>query len=216
VDIEPRGGEPAETALVRADHRRLEQLLADLDDDVARQPSLLPGWSVGHVVTHLARNADGMARMYEGAARGEIAEMYPGGAPRRAADIEAGHARPAAELLADLHGSVARLEAAWAASSWEGSGLTTRGEVSLEALVHVRWREVAVHTVDLGLASGWDDVREEFVRAELVQMAMLWAARRPMGLTTLPDAALAAPPRTRLAWLLGRADIAGLPPAGIY
>jgi maleylpyruvate isomerase len=154
--------------------------------------------------------------MYVGAARGEVAEMYPGGLDRRAADIEAGSTRPAADLVTDLHESIARLEDAWAASSWEGSGLTSRGEFSLRALVHVRWREVAVHMVDLGLGCGWDDVDETFVREELVELSMLWAARRPMGLTTLPEAALAAPPRMRLAWLLGRVEIAGLAPAGIY
>jgi hypothetical protein len=46
-------------------------------------------------------------------------------------------------------------------------------------------------------------------------MAMLWTARQPMGLTTLPDAALAVDPPTRLAWMLGRAAIPDLDPAGL-
>ena len=37
-------------------------------------------------------------------------------------------------------------------------------------------------------------------------MEMRWNARRPMGLTGLPDEALPAPPHVRLAWLLGRTD----------
>jgi len=45
---------------------------------------------------------------------------------------------------------------------------------------------------------------------------MLWAARQPMGMTPLPDRALAAPPPQRLAWLMGRAAIDGLAPAAIY
>jgi hypothetical protein len=36
-----------------------------------------------------------------------------------------------------------------------------------------------------------------------------------MGLTTLPPEALAASPQMRLAWLLGRATIDGLDPAGV-
>jgi maleylpyruvate isomerase len=32
---------------------------AALTDGQAREASLLPGWSRGHVLTHLARNADG-------------------------------------------------------------------------------------------------------------------------------------------------------------
>jgi hypothetical protein len=47
-------------------------------------------------------------------------------------------------------------------------------------------------------------------------MERQWAARRPMGLTQLPAAALATPPAHRLAWLLGRTDIVGLGPAGIF
>ena len=45
---------------------------------------------------------------------------------------------------------------------------------------------------------------------------MVWSARMPMGLTELPAKALAVAPRQCLAWLAGRATIAGLDPAGIY
>ncbi len=44
-----------------------------------RGPSLLPEWSDGHVLTHLARNADSVVRRMEGAARGELVDQYPGG-----------------------------------------------------------------------------------------------------------------------------------------
>ena len=40
-------------------------------DSWARQPSLLPGWTRGHVLSHLARNADAMVRTLAGTARGE-------------------------------------------------------------------------------------------------------------------------------------------------
>jgi hypothetical protein len=53
------------------------------------------------------------------------------------------------------------------------------------------------------------------VRIDLPRLTMLWASRRPMGLTTLPPEALAATPQARLAWLLGRASIDGLGPAGV-
>ena len=45
---------------------------------------------------------------------------------------------------------------------------------------------------------------------------MLWASRRPMGMTELPDQALQLDERTRLLWLLGRTDVPALPAAGIY
>jgi hypothetical protein len=44
---------------------------------------------------------------------------------------------------------------------------------------------------------------------------MLWASRKPMGMTDLPPRALSVPPHQRVAWLLGRAEIEGLAPAGI-
>ena len=37
---------------------RLEVAIARLDDRDVRRASSLPGWTVGHVLTHLARNAD--------------------------------------------------------------------------------------------------------------------------------------------------------------
>jgi len=47
-------------------------------------------------------------------------------------------------------------------------------------------------------------------------MTMLWASRKPMGLTTLPPVAAALPDHERLAWLLGRTAVDGLDPAGIF
>ena len=37
--------------------------IGGLTDADARGPSLLPGWTRGHVLTHLARNADGGTRL---------------------------------------------------------------------------------------------------------------------------------------------------------
>lgn len=39
---------------------RLLGTAAGLTDSQAREPSLLPCWSRGHVLSHLARNADGL------------------------------------------------------------------------------------------------------------------------------------------------------------
>ena len=88
--------------------------------------------------------------------------------------------------------------------------------IPVRDLVFLRWREVEVHRVDLGLGYGPADWPAEYVRTELVAMQMRWGARRPMGLAALPPHALAAPDHVRLAWLLGRAEIPGLAPAGIF
>jgi hypothetical protein len=61
-----------DVALATESHARLLAALAPLTDDGARRRSRLPGWTVGHVLTHLARNADSHLRMLEAARRGEI------------------------------------------------------------------------------------------------------------------------------------------------
>ena len=64
-------------------------------------PSLCEGWSRGHVLSHVARNAQAIGRLAGWAVSGTPAAMYPGGAAGRDADIEAGAGRPAVELRAD-------------------------------------------------------------------------------------------------------------------
>lgn len=64
-----------------AAHRRLEATVASVDDATARRPSLLPGWTVGHVLTHVARNAESHVRMLEAALAGQAVEQYPGDWP---------------------------------------------------------------------------------------------------------------------------------------
>ena len=82
--------------------------LTELDDDDMRAPSLLPGWSRGHVVTHLARNADAFCNLLHGAESGEERSMYPS-REQRDADIEAGAGRSAHDLRVDSSASCGRL-----------------------------------------------------------------------------------------------------------
>jgi maleylpyruvate isomerase len=200
-------------------HRRLLQRVASIDDETVRRPSLLPGWTVGHVLAHLARNADSHVRMLVAGERGEVADQYAGGAAGREAEIERDAGAPAAALVADLRTATEALERCWEATTargWAGEGRTVVGVVPLSDLPFRRWREAEVHHVDLGLGATHDDWPSTYVRLELQRMEMLWAARRPMGLTTLPPAALAARPAHRLAWLLGRSTIDGIDPAGVF
>ena len=196
-------------------------LLATLDaitDEQARQPSLLPGWSIGHVVTHLARNADSHVLMLAAADRGDVADQYPGGNAQRREEIELGSGRSAAELTADARTSIWRLEGVWAnlSQGWLGKGRSLVGVVDAADLPFRRWREVTLHHSDLGLDYSWTDWPSDYVRIELARMTAAWSSRRPMGLTALPAAALGVEPVRRLAWLTGRTEIDGLPPAGIF
>ncbi len=192
----------------------LDDVGADLD---AAAPSLLPGWTIGHVLTHLARNADSMTWVLEASERGELVERYPGGIARREGDIEAGAGRPAAEQVADVRASDDRLDAAIAAHTvWDGRSHELSGRViPVSEIVFLRWREVEVHRYDLGLGYRPEDWPSEYARTELTDLTRVWNARRPMGLSGLPAEALAVPEPQRLAWLLGRADIPGLEPAGV-
>jgi maleylpyruvate isomerase len=199
-------------------HVAVLETLRTLRDHQVGQPSRLPDWTVGHVATHLARNAEGQLRMVRGAMNGEVAAMYPGGRAQRTADIEAGAARSAGELLDDVSRTAAALEQAWAEmtpEAWAGEGAMVAGPIAAADIPFLRWREVVVHHADLGLDYSWADWDDEYVRLDLGRMGMLWASRKPMGMTELPREALAVEPRRRLAWLLGRAQIEGLAPAGI-
>ncbi len=122
------------------------------DDDIAG-PSLCEGWTRGHVLTHIARNAEAMVRLTQWATTGERQEMYPGGTEKRDADIDAGAGRNAAEQLADLRetaaalaGDFPRLLGDLAAPEVEMRGGFVVGSHTLPFL---RLREVVLHHVDL-------------------------------------------------------------------
>ena len=174
-------------------------------------PSRLPGWTIGHVMTHIARNADGVLSVFSGA------HQYPHGLDGRNADIEAGATRSWDELVDDV---VDRSQAVAAAmterTDWSGTVQMLPGERATAQVPLLRQREVEVHRTDLGLGYEFADMPADYVRRDLRVMGMVWTARKPMGMTPLPDAALALDPPTRLAWMMGRVDVEGLDPAGLF
>jgi maleylpyruvate isomerase len=135
-------------------------------------PSLLPGWTRGHVLTHLARNADGIGDTLAGALRGEIVERYPGGKDARNAAIDAGAGRPFAALVADVRESADRLDRVLGAvSDADGWGLPSEDGDPAEAWVLRRWREVEVHRVDLASDYTPDRWPPLFVTSLLAEVA---------------------------------------------
>ena len=197
-----------------AAHQLLLAALDSLTDEQCRQDSLLPKWSRGHVLSHLARNAESHVHLLGAAGRGEIAEQYVGGRNSRLAGIEDSSGLSATELVADVRRSIYMLEAAWASASpttWTGEGLNSAGAtIHMSEIVFLRWREVEVHHADLALEFTWRQWSDVYVRLELERQIMLWRSRKPMGMTAVPDAALRLSPRHRLAWLLGRVQVDGL------
>ncbi len=186
----------------QASHDRLVGTVSDLDEAAVRGPSRLEGWTMGHVVTHLARNADSHTRMLRAALDGHAVEQYAGGREERAGSIEAGAGRAASELVEDTLRSITDLESAWAAmtpAAWDGHGLSRGRPWPCRAMPYFRWREVEIHHVDLGAGYGPQDWPEEYVRREL-----------QLTLATVPGRVRdAAQRRMLLAWLTGRSPTAG-------
>src|SRR5919197_4025618 len=87
--------------------QRIDDSVAGLTDGDARAASRLAGWSRGHVLTHLARNADALVNLLTWARTGVERPMYVS-SDQRDADIEAGAGRTADELRADLRESAQR------------------------------------------------------------------------------------------------------------
>ncbi len=195
-----------------ASHDSLTAFLRAVDPVDPTRSSLLPGWTVGHVLTHIARNADGIISMLDGFAQ------YPHGVEGRNGDIEAGASRPWPELVDDVTSTAAALDARMseAAVDWSGTVTMLPGVRPKASLPLMRQREVEVHRFDLDLGYEFAEMPGDYVRRDLRLMEMFWSARQPMGMTALPAAALALAPAIRLAWLMGRIEVAGLAPANVF
>ena len=147
---------------------RLDEMLAPLDDAAFAQPSRLAGWTRGHVVTHLARNADALVNLLTWARTGVPTPMYPS-AESRNAGIEDGAGRPAAEQRDDLATAAARLmETARAMSpgAWAGTVRSAQGrDIPGSEIPWMRVREVWIHRADLDAGAGFEAMPDEVARA---------------------------------------------------
>jgi maleylpyruvate isomerase len=159
---------------------RLLATTASLTDAMVREPSLLPGWTRGHVLSHLARNADGLINLLRWADTGTQIPMYRS-APARDADIEAGAGRAAAELTADVRDSAAALAeraASLPAAAWMVPVRTlSGGSFPARGILAHRLREVEIHHVDLAAGYAPGDWPQAFVAATLPEVASSLAGR---------------------------------------
>jgi maleylpyruvate isomerase len=170
VTAEPLpGGLAEQIAQVDEATIRLLATLSSLTAADAARPSLCAGWTVGHVLTHLARNADGLRRSADGASRGERVPMYDS-LQARSDDIASGAARPMPELTADVTASAAALRDTWSAlraADWEREMPHHRGPRPVSETPMMRLAEVEIHHVDLGRGFGPDGWPGSFVAAIL-------------------------------------------------
>lgn len=205
--------------LPSANRRLLDTAARQTDADVLK-PSLLPGWTVGHVLSHLARNADGLVNLCDWALTGVRKPMYVS-AEARESDIEAGAARPIAVQLEDVQAAEARLlerfedlpAEAWAAEVRWPSG-TTR---TAAQIVVARLNELEVHHIDLRLGYTFDDVPAESRDALLTYVTSRWPDDFHVVLES-SDSTWSSPARPAgariitggsaelLGWMLGRTD----------
>jgi maleylpyruvate isomerase len=203
-----------------------ERLLATAgafgDADV-RAASLCAGWTRGHVLTHLARNAEALTRVCAAVLTGEPDTMYDS-PEARDADIEAGAGRPAAELASDVRTTAAELAPEIARLGIEHVGTTVErvpgGQlISAERVPFMRLREVVWHHVDLDAGYTFDSTPDELVHLFLEDtVSHLASTDGAPGLTIRTDegdewsvgdgsATIAGPRRGVLLWLArGRAD----------
>jgi len=212
---------------------RLEEMLAPLDDAAIAGPSRLPGWSRGHVVTHLARNADALVNLLTWARTGTPTPMYPS-TEARTAGIEDGSGRSAAAQRDDLATAARRLmetARAMPPAAWEAAVQSAQGrEIPAAQIPWLRVREVWIHLADLDLGAGFEAMPDAVAIALVDDVARWMSGRVTRRIELAGPGATAAfggrpeqPPvrvhgsaQALAAWLTGRSGGGGLTaePAG--
>lgn len=212
----------ADLAPVEEATDRLLHTAAKLSETALAGPSHLPGWTRGHVLAHLARNADALTDVLHGRPMYRSEEA-------RDADIARDADRPLAEHLTDLRDSSARFlataraldEAGWERRVALRNGITDRAA----RLPFRRWVEVELHLVDLDAGPTVADLPGTFL-----DRAVEYLAERYVGHPDLPPLELRAEdgrswrtgagggeprrivgtPAALVGWLSGRTSGAGL------
>ncbi|MET9547938.1 maleylpyruvate isomerase family mycothiol-dependent enzyme [Streptomyces sp. NPDC006627] len=213
-------------ASVRDATERLLTAAGKLNSDATTEPSRLPGWTRGHVLAHLARNADALVNVLAGR------PMYVD-AKVRDADIERDAPRALAEQLADVRESAARFQdeaakpADWSRTVELRNGVTD----SASRVPFRRWVEVELHHVDLGIGYELEDLPEEFVRREIAFLAARFSGNPDVPPTRITDGThawstgrqgapddgtvtVSGPAPEVVGWLAGRRDGSGLTAEG--
>jgi maleylpyruvate isomerase len=215
--------EPApDSAEIAAATARLLVTAQTLSDADVLAPSELPGWTRGHVLTHIARNADSLVNLLTWAATGVEHPQYRDKYERNAA-IDSGSGRPIAEQLADLESSAqlfAEAVATVPGGSWQAEVRWMSGEARpASKILEIRLREVAIHHLDLDAGYSASDWPSSFALRMLVSVVPAFEIRGIEPLTLLPDdidaridvsggsvIELRGPASALATWLLGRDD----------
>ncbi len=137
--------------------QRLLQTVEQFSQRDVERASLLPGWTRGHVLTHVAQSADAMRNLLVWARTGVPTAAYASQEARDTA-IEAGARRGAAALLAELSASAGRFRAEATTlpeEAWQQPVRVLSGaEFPAAQLLDRRLVEVELHHTDLD--AGYD------------------------------------------------------------
>lgn len=210
-------------ASVREATDRLIDAVSSWDNAALTEPSRLPGWTRGHVLAHLSRNADALVNVLQGLPMYKDAET-------RDADIEAGSGRPLDVQLADLRATADRFRALGEEpADWDRTVELRNGVTdSASRIPFRRWVEVALHHVDLDAGYELEDLPEEFVAREIDFLADRWSGLENVPKTLLRSedgrtwttggdsgaVTVTGPAADLLGWLAGRRDGAALTTEG--
>jgi maleylpyruvate isomerase len=214
---------------------RVLRSASGLSEQQLGEPSLLPGWSRGHVLTHIARNADGLRNLLIWAQTGTETPQYAS-VEAREQDIEAGADRTGEEFAADIAASAkafAQLAGELPDEGWHASVRMMSGAViPASSVLPTRLFEVEVHHVDLGVGYRPADWPDWFVNEELYRISGRLTQDPDAPSAVLNDAqtgrqffvradgpsalAITGPGYDLLAWMLGRSagDELSTEPAG--
>ncbi len=172
-------------ALSRHTERLVDTALT-LEDSSA--PTLCAGWTVGHVLSHVARNADALAALVRAAVDGTGETMYRSPEDRDA-DIDAGAGRSVAVLAEDVRSTGAAVNPLLARLGPEHADVMVERVPGVPfapagRLPFMRLREVVYHHVDLDAGFGFEDVEPDLTRLFLdEEVARLGRADSPPDLT---------------------------------
>ena len=207
-------------ASVRDATERLLTAAGKLNNDSVAEPSRLPGWTRGHILAHLARNADALVNVLAGR------PMYAS-AEARDADIDRDAPRPLDVQLLDVRESATRFQETGAApADWSRTVELRNGVTDTASGVPLRrWAEVELHHVDLGIGYELEDLPAEFTEREITFLTDRFTGHPDVAHSAVTDGTRAwstgsesagpgitvtGPAPELLGWLCGRRDGAGL------
>ncbi|MEO6999221.1 MAG: maleylpyruvate isomerase family mycothiol-dependent enzyme [Terracoccus sp.] len=168
---------------IRAETERVVATAGSLRNDAVLAPSLCVGWSRGHVLTHLARNAEALERVCAAATSGTGQTMYESDEIRDA-EVAAGARRSAGVLAEDVRVTAEQLAGALASLGPQHASMTvprTPGGRLLPVgrLRYLRLRELVFHHVDLDAGYGFEQLSPPLAQLFLDDAVARLVAQHP-------------------------------------